>query len=122
MRPQFVVGVPRMPRIPRVPRGRYESMYDEGGRCSGRRTIWPARRGRGGRRMWGPDIQPIIQASGEEARRLGSRLTRSAHLVLGLAASGQGSLPRFMAARAVTIEALRDLARRAIAATPEPPG
>jgi len=80
----------------------------------------PAPGGSRGRRMWGPDIQPIIQASGEEARRLGSRLTRSAHLVLGLAASGQGSLPRLMAARGVTIEALRDLARRAIAATPEP--
>jgi len=80
----------------------------------------PAPGGSRGRRMWGPDIQPIIQASGEEARRLGSRLTRSAHLVLGLAASGQGSLPRLMAARGVTIEALRELARRAIAATPEP--
>jgi excisionase family DNA binding protein len=80
----------------------------------------PAPGGSRGRRMWGPDIQPIIQASGEEARRLGSRLTRSAHLMLGLAASGQGSLPRLMAARGVTIEALRDLARRAIAATPEP--
>ena len=80
----------------------------------------PAPGGSRGRRMWGADIQPIIQASGEEARRLGSRLTRSAHLVLGLAASGQGSLPRLMAARGVTIEALRDLARRAIAATPEP--
>src|SRR3990170_2765770 len=80
----------------------------------------PAPRGGRGRRMWAADIQPIIQASGEEARRLGSRLTRSAHLVLGLAASGQGSLPRLMAARGVTIEALRDLARRAIAATPEP--
>lgn len=73
-----------------------------------------------GRSPWGPDIQPIIQASGEEAWRLGSRLTRSAHLVLGLAASGQGSLPRLMTARGVTIEALRELARRAIAATPEP--
>src|SRR3972149_6135780 len=80
----------------------------------------PAPGGSLGRRMWGSDIQPIIQASGEEAWRLGSRLTRSAHLVLGLAASGQGSLPRLMAARGVTIEALRALARRAIAATPEP--
>jgi len=80
----------------------------------------PVPGGSRGRRMWGPDIQPIIQASGEEARRLVNRLTRSAHLVLGLAASGQGSLPRLMAARGVTIEALRDLARRAIAATPEP--
>ena len=73
-----------------------------------------------GRRMWGADIQPIIQASGEEAWRLGSRLTRSAHLVLGLAASGQGSLPRLMAARGVTIEALRERVRQAVAAMPEP--
>ncbi len=73
-----------------------------------------------GRRMWGADIQPIIQASGEEAWRLGSRLTRSAHLVLGLAASGQGSLPRLMASRGVTIEALRERVRRAVAAMLEP--
>ncbi len=74
----------------------------------------------GTRRGWGPQLQPIIQAAAEEAWRMGSRLTRSAHLVLGLAASGQGALPRLLAARGVTLDTLRERARQAIASTPRP--
>src|SRR3972149_1795670 len=53
----------------------------------------PAPGGSRGRRMWGPDIQPIIQASGEEARRLGGRLTRRAPLGVGLPAPGPRGAP-----------------------------
>jgi len=74
----------------------------------------------GTRRGWGPQLQPIIQAAAEEAWRMGSRLTRSAHLVLGLAASGQGALDRLLAARGVTLDALRERVGQAIAATPRP--
>jgi len=72
------------------------------------------------RRGWGPEAQPIIQAAAEEAWRLGSRLTRSGHLLLGLAASGQGSLTRLLAERGVSLDTLREQVRTAIALAPEP--
>jgi excisionase family DNA binding protein len=72
------------------------------------------------RRGWGPELQPIIQAAAEEAWRFGSRLTRSAHVVLGLAASGQGTLFRLLAERGVNLDALRERVKTAVASTPEP--
>ncbi|HET8761324.1 MAG TPA: helix-turn-helix domain-containing protein [Nitrospiria bacterium] len=73
---------------------------------------------RGARARWGAPLQPIIQAASEEARQLGSRLTRSAHVLLGIVASGQGALPGLLAGRGVTLEALRTRVRAAIAAAP----
>ncbi len=74
---------------------------------------------RGGRRArWGPQLQPIIQAAAEEARQLGGRLTRSAHVLLGLVASGQSLLPGLLAARGVTLDALRARVRDVTAASP----
>jgi excisionase family DNA binding protein len=74
----------------------------------------------GTRARWGPRLQPIIQAAAEEAWQLGSRLTRSAHVLLGLVASGQGTLPGLLAARGVTLDALRARVRDAVASSPPP--
>ncbi|MFZ5863406.1 MAG: helix-turn-helix domain-containing protein [Nitrospirota bacterium] len=75
---------------------------------------------RGTRARWGVQLQPIIQAAAEEAWQLGSRLTRSAHLLLGLVVGGQGTLPGLLAARGVTVDALRVRVREVIAASPPP--
>lgn len=72
------------------------------------------------RTRWGPQLQPIIQAAAEEAWQLGGRLTRSAHVLLGLVTSGQGVLPGLLAARGVTLDALRLRVRDAVAASPVP--
>lgn len=74
----------------------------------------------GTRSRWDPELQPIIQAAAEEAWRLGSRFTRSAHLLLGIAASGQGTLARLLASRGVSLDDLRTRAREAILASPVP--
>jgi excisionase family DNA binding protein len=74
--------------------------------------------GRDSRSRWGPVLQPIIQIAADEARRLGSRLTRSAHVLLGVAASGQGTLAGLLAARGVALDDLRARVREAIAASP----
>src|SRR5574341_1902539 len=78
----------------------------------------PASAPGGARARWGPPLQPIIQAAAEEAWQLGSRLTRSAHVLLGLVASGQSTLPGLLAARGVTLDALRPRVRDAVAASP----
>lgn len=75
---------------------------------------------RASRSRWGPGLQPIIQAAAQEAWQLGSRLTRSAHVLLGIAASGQGTLARLLASRNVSLDDLRARAREAIAASPAP--
>jgi excisionase family DNA binding protein len=75
----------------------------------------------GARARWGPQLQPIIQAAAEEAWQMGSRLTRSAHVLLGLAASGQSTLPGLLAARGVTLDALRARVRDAVATSPSSP-
>jgi excisionase family DNA binding protein len=75
---------------------------------------------RGARARWGAPLQPVIQAAAEEARQLGSRLTRSAHVLLGIVASGQGALPGLLAGRGATLETLRARVREAIAAAPAP--
>lgn len=72
------------------------------------------------RSRWGPELQPIIRSAAEEAWQLGSRLTRSAHVLLGIAASGQGTLARLLASRGVSLDVLRGRAREAIAASPAP--
>ncbi len=79
-----------------------------------------AQAGRTSRSRWGPELQPIIQAAAEEAWQLGSRLTRSAHVLLGIAASGQGTLGGLLATRGISMEVLRTRAREAIAASPAP--
>lgn len=79
----------------------------------------PARRE--SRPRWGPELQPIFQAAADEARQLGSRLTRSGHVLLGLVASGQGTLGRLLASRGVTLEVVRERVRAAIAAAPSTP-
>lgn len=71
-------------------------------------------------RGWGFPIQPIIQAAGEEAWQLGSRLTRSGHILLGLVAAGQGALSGWLAAKGITLDALRERVRAAAALTPTP--
>jgi excisionase family DNA binding protein len=68
---------------------------------------------RGARARWGAPLQPIIQAAAEEARQLGNRLTRSAHVLLGVVATGQGVLPGLLAGRGVTLDALRARVREA---------
>jgi excisionase family DNA binding protein len=73
------------------------------------------------RARWGAPLQPIIQAAAEEARQLGSRLTRSAHVLLGIVASGQSALPGLLAGRGVTLDALRAQVRDAIASSPSAP-
>jgi excisionase family DNA binding protein len=75
---------------------------------------------RGSRSRWGPGLQPIIQAAAQEAWQLGSRLTRSAHVLLGVAASGQGTLARLLASRTVALHDLRARVREAVAASPAP--
>lgn len=70
------------------------------------------------RRGWGLQIQPIIQAAGEEAWQMGSRLTRSGHVLLGLVATGQGVLPGLLAAKGLSLEALRERVRAAVSASP----
>jgi excisionase family DNA binding protein len=72
----------------------------------------------GARARWGPQLQPIIQAAAEEAWQLGSQLTRSAHVLLGLVASGQSLLPGLLTARGVTLDALRARVRDAVATSP----
>ncbi len=79
-----------------------------------------AQAGRPSRSRWGPELQPIIQAAAEEARQLGSQLTRSAHVLLGIVASGQGTLGSLLATRGISMEVLRTRAREAIAASPAP--
>ena len=76
--------------------------------------------GRASHSFWGPGLQPIIQAAADEAWQLGNRLTRSAHVLLGIAASGQGTLARLLASRGVTPDDLRARVREAIAASPAP--
>lgn len=83
------------------------------------RSAAPPRRGT--RSRWGAPLQPIIQAAAEEAHQLGGRLTRSAHVLLGIVASGQGVLPGLLAGRGITLDALRVRAREAIAAMPTAP-
>lgn len=80
----------------------------------------PVSEARGARARWGSQLQPIIQAAADEAWRLGSRLTRSAHVLLGIVASGQGLLPGLLMGRGVTLDALRARVREAVAAAPEP--
>jgi excisionase family DNA binding protein len=75
---------------------------------------------RGTRARWGAPLQPIIQAAAEEARQLGSQMTRSAHVLLGIVASGQGVLPGLLAGRGVTLDALRVRVREAIVSSPRP--
>jgi len=79
-----------------------------------------AQAGRHSRSRWGPELQPIIQAAAEEAWQLGGRLTRSAHVLLGIAASGQGTLGGLLATRGISMDILRARAREAIAASPAP--
>lgn len=78
------------------------------------------RAGGAARSRWGPGLQPIIQAAAQEAWQLGSRLTRSAHVLLGIVMSGQGTLPRLLASRSVAPDDLRARVRDAIAASPVP--
>jgi excisionase family DNA binding protein len=73
------------------------------------------------RARWGAPLQPIIQAAAEEAHQLGGRLMRSAHVLLGIVASGQGALPGLLAGRGVTLDALRARVREAISVTPTAP-
>src|SRR5574341_157541 len=80
----------------------------------------PASAPGGARVCWGSQLQPIIQAAAEEAWQLGSRLTRSAHVLLGLVASGQSMLPGLLAARGVTLDVLRARVRDAVASSPSP--
>jgi excisionase family DNA binding protein len=75
----------------------------------------------GSRARWGAPLQPIIQAAAEEARQLGSPLTRSAHVLLGIVASGQGALPGLLATRGITLDALRAQVRDAIVTSPSAP-
>jgi excisionase family DNA binding protein len=75
---------------------------------------------RSSRSRWGPGLQPIIQAAAQEAWQLGSRLTRSGHILLGIAASGQGSLASLLANRNMGLDELRARVREAIAASPAP--
>lgn len=80
----------------------------------------PASALRGARSRWGPQLQPIIQAAADEAWRLESRLTRSAHVLLGIVASGQGFLPGLLIGRGATLDTLRARVREVVAASPEP--
>ncbi len=75
---------------------------------------------RASRSRWGPGLQPIIQAAAQEAWQLGSHLTRSAHVLLGIAASGQGILAHLLASRSAALDDVRARVREAIAASPAP--
>lgn len=81
-------------------------------------SLRPSSGGATGRRGWGLQIQPIIQAAGEEAWQMGSRLTRSGHVLLGLVATGQGVLPGVLAAKGISLEGLRERVRAAVSALP----